>query len=296
MLVERVCEQQQDVQVHSRGSDGEPANQANATDRAKLALSSNVYRYRDCKMESSQDLLVVETPVALVYNGVSHVVLMCTNDDLEELAIGFSLTEGIIEHHRDIHDIEVVPSCHGVELHIEIANRCLQKLKSLKRNMLGRTGCGICGTESLERFSKPFKALPTTQSLDMDKIDAAVATLKHNQALNQMTGATHAAAYLSSSGEIQCVFEDVGRHVALDKLIGHICAKEFRGGAILVTSRASYEMVQKTLMAGIEILLAVSAPTEMAVSLARQNNLTLVGFCRSGRANVYSQISRLTRA
>ncbi|QLE87948.1 formate dehydrogenase accessory sulfurtransferase FdhD [Shewanella sp. Scap07] len=267
-----------------------------AENGSDVAFSSNVHQYRDAHCQQAEDMLVVETPVALSYNGISHVVLMCTNNDLEELAVGFSLTEGIIDNYRDIHDIEVVPSCNGIELRIELANRCLHKLKQLKRNMVGRTGCGICGTESLDRFSKPIIPLDFNVKLDISSIDGALAQLREHQALNQLTGATHAAAYLSASGKLVAIYEDVGRHIALDKLIGYICKHGLSGGAILVTSRASYEMVQKTLLAGIEVLLAISAATEMAVKLADANNLTLAGFCRPGRANVYSHVHRLEQA
>ncbi|NKF50718.1 formate dehydrogenase accessory sulfurtransferase FdhD [Shewanella sp. WXL01] len=258
-----------------------------------VAQRSQVHQYRDCHCQQAQDMLVVETPVALIYNGVSHVVLMCTNNDLEELAVGFSLTEGIIDSYQDIHDIEVAPSCNGIELHVELANRCLHKLKDLKRNMTGRTGCGICGTESLDRFAKPVTPLGFNLTLNVAKIDGALEQLREHQALNQLTGATHAAAYLSPEGELVAIYEDVGRHIALDKLIGYICKHQLSGGAILVTSRASYEMVQKTLLAGIEVLMAISAATEMAVKLAEANNLTLAGFCRPGRACVYSHVSRI---
>ncbi|QFU22236.1 formate dehydrogenase accessory sulfurtransferase FdhD [Shewanella eurypsychrophilus] len=253
-----------------------------------------VHQYRkhaNYKLET--DLLVVETPIALIYNGISHVVLMCTSDDLEELAVGFSLTEGIIEHYHDIHDIEVVRSCNGIELHIELANRCLSKLKNHRRNLVGRTGCGICGTESLERFEKPLSKLAFTLSFHVEHIDIALEQLNQHQQLNALTGATHAAAYVSTSGELLAIREDVGRHIALDKLIGYIASNKLTGGVILVTSRASYEMVQKTITAGVEVLLAISAATEMAVTLAKENNLTLIGFCRPGRANIYSHIGRI---
>ncbi|MEI6859283.1 MAG: formate dehydrogenase accessory sulfurtransferase FdhD [Shewanella sp.] len=255
---------------------------------------NTVHQYRKhsyYKVET--DLLVVETPVALIYNGISHVVLMCSCNDLEELAVGFSLTEGIIEHFHDIHDIEVTRSCNGIELRIELANRCLSKLKSTRRNMVGRTGCGICGAESLERFGKPLTKLDFNLIFHIDDIDIALEQLNQHQQLNALTGATHAAAYISASGELLAIREDVGRHIALDKLIGYIVTNSLSGGAILVTSRASYEMVQKTITAGVELLLAISAATDMAVTLAKKNNLTLIGFCRPGRANIYTHVSRV---
>lgn len=247
----------------------------------------------DSSSQLGQETFAIETPVALVYNGISHTVLMCTNQYLEDLAVGFSLSEGIIDHDRDIHDMTPVVSRSGVELHIELSNRCIERLKQVRRSMAGRTGCGICGSESLQHVVREQAALPTSSHFDWHQIDGVLEQLNQKQWLNQVTGSTHAAVYVSQQGEIVAIREDVGRHIALDKLVGHIVRNKLAGGAILVTSRASFEMVQKTVSAGVEILLAISAATSMAVELAEKSNLTLVGFCRPGRADAYTYPERL---
>lgn len=260
----------------------------------EIIVTAPVMRFRhnvDAKLQDEN--FATETAVALVYNGISHAVLMCTASDLEDLAVGFSLSEGIIDHSRDIHDIVQVGSDKGIELHIEIANRCMERLKKVRRSMAGRTGCGICGSESLEHVVRPLASLPKTTFLSWQKIDGILQQLNSLQNLNQVTGATHAAAYISAEGNVITIREDIGRHIALDKLVGHILRNKLSGGAILVTSRASFEMVQKAVSAGIEILLAISAATSMAVELAQKSNLTLVGFCRPGRADAYTYPERI---
>lgn len=260
----------------------------------EIIVTAPVMRFRhnvDAKLQDEN--FATETAVALVYNGISHAVLMCTASDLEDLAVGFSLSEGIIDHSRDIHDIVQVGSDKGIELHIEIANRCMERLKKVRRSMAGRTGCGICGSESLEHVVRPLASLPKTTFLSWQKIDGILQQLDIRQNLNQVTGATHAAAYISAEGNVITIREDIGRHIALDKLVGHILRNKLSGGAILVTSRASFEMVQKAVSAGIEILLAISAATSMAVELAQKSNLTLVGFCRPGRADAYTYPERI---
>ncbi|MGY6037346.1 formate dehydrogenase accessory sulfurtransferase FdhD [Aeromonas sp. AE23HZ002T15] len=238
-------------------------------------------------------LLPAETPVALVYNGIAHSVMMCSATDLEDFAIGFSLSEGIIDGLHDIHDMEQREGCQGIELHIELANRCVHRLKEKKRTLAGRTGCGICGSESLAQVVRSLPPLPDSQRLPVAHIDKVLAALRPLQQLGQSTGATHAAVHLDLAGNILAIREDVGRHIALDKLVGHLCRSGRRDGAILVTSRASFEMVQKCASAGVEILLAISAATELAVERAEQSNLTLAGFCRPGRAEIYCGRQRI---
>ncbi|MNG88076.1 formate dehydrogenase accessory protein [compost metagenome] len=239
-------------------------------------------------------LLPCETPVALVYNGIAHTVMMCSPTELEDFAIGFSLSEGIIDSLQDIHDIEQVASCQGIEVHVTLANRCVHRLKEKRRTLTGRTGCGICGSESLDQVVRTLPRLPDSQRLEVTLIDKVLETLRPLQLLGQSTGATHAAVHLDGAGNILAIREDVGRHIALDKLVGHLCRSGRRDGAILVTSRASFEMVQKCASAGIEILLAISAATELAVERAEQTGLTLVGFCRPGRAEIYSGRQRIS--
>ncbi|CAI8757710.1 formate dehydrogenase accessory sulfurtransferase FdhD [Kosakonia quasisacchari] len=241
------------------------------------------------------DMLAEEVPVALVYNGISHVVMMASPKDLELFAIGFSLSEGIIENASDIYGMDIVPSCNGLEVQIELSSRRFMGLKERRRALAGRTGCGVCGVEQLNDIGKPITPLPFTQTFDLQALDIGLAHLTDFQPVGQLTGCTHAAAWMLPSGELAGGHEDVGRHVALDKLLGHRAreAQAWARGAVLVSSRASYEMVQKSAMCGVEILFAVSAATTLAVEVAQRCNLTLVGFCKPGRATIYTHPQRL---
>ncbi|NPE61375.1 formate dehydrogenase accessory sulfurtransferase FdhD [Dickeya dadantii] len=240
-----------------------------------------------------QDWLAEEVPVALVYNGISHVVMMASPKDLEPFALGFSLSEGIIQSPQDIYGIDVVPVCNGIEVQIELSSRRFSGLKARRRAMDGRTGCGVCGVEQLEEIGKPVSPLPFTQHFSLSRLEQALQAMKSVQQAGALTGSTHAAAWLSPEGELLGGCEDVGRHVALDKLLGTRARQPWQQGAALVSSRASYEMVQKSAMCGVEILFAVSAATSLAVEVAARCNLTLVGFCRPGRATVYTHPQRL---
>lgn len=241
------------------------------------------------------DEVAEEVPVALVYNGISHVVMMASPKDLEHFAIGFSLSEGIIESPQDIYAMDVVPSCNGLEVQVELSSRRFMGLKERRRALAGRTGCGVCGVEQLNDIGKPVQPLPFTQTFDLANLDNALRHLPDFQPVGQLTGCTHAAAWVQTSGHLAGGHEDVGRHVALDKLLGRraIEGEVWQQGAILVSSRASYEMVQKSAMCGVEILFAVSAATTLAVEVAERCNLTLVGFCKPGRATVYTHPLRL---
>lgn len=243
---------------------------------------------------SQPDWVAEEVPVALVYNGISHVVMMASPKDLEAFAVGFSLSEGIIESARDIFGLDVTRNCHGIEVNIELSSRRFAGLKERRRAMAGRTGCGVCGIEQLDDLFRPLVPLPFTQTFAMSNLDQALDQLKSIQPVGQLTGCTHAAAWISPEGHLLGGCEDVGRHVALDKMLG-IKAREagWKNGAALVSSRASYEMVQKTAMCGIEILFAVSAATSLAIDVAERCNLTLIGFSKPGRATVYTHSQRL---
>lgn len=241
------------------------------------------------------DEVAEEVPVALVYNGISHVVMMASPKDLEHFAMGFSLSEGIIESPQDIYGMEVVPSCNGLEVQVELSSRRFMGLKERRRALAGRTGCGVCGVEQLNDIGKPVQPLAFTQTFNLADLDRALKHLHDFQPVGQLTGCTHAAAWVQPSGNLAGGHEDVGRHVALDKLLGRraIEGETWRQGAVLVSSRASYEMVQKSAMCGVEILFAVSAATTLAVEVAERCNLTLVGFCKPGRATIYTHPERL---
>ena len=244
---------------------------------------------------ATPDFLAEEVPVAPVYNGISHVVMMASPKDLELFAIGFSLSEGIIAHPQDIYGMDVVQACNGLEVQIELSSRRFMGLKERRRALAGRTGCGVCGVEQLNDIGKPVTPLPFTQTFNLANLDHALAHLNDVQPIGQLSGCTHAAAWVLPSGDIAGGHEDVGRHVALDKLMGRRARESdlWQHGAALVSSRASYEMVQKSAMCGVEILFAVSAATTLAVEVAERCNLTLVGFCKPGRATVYTHPQRL---
>nr|WP_250900666.1 formate dehydrogenase accessory sulfurtransferase FdhD [Enterobacter cloacae] len=244
---------------------------------------------------ATPDFLAEEVPVALVYNGISHVVMMASPKDLELFAIGFSLSEGIIAHPQDIYGMDVVQACNGLEVQIELSSRRFMGLKERRRALAGRTGCGVCGVEQLNDIGKPVAPLPFTHTFNLANLDHALAHLNDVQPIGQLSGCTHAAAWVLPSGEIAGGHEDVGRHVALDKLMGRRARESdlWQHGAALVSSRASYEMVQKSAMCGVEILFAVSAATTLAVEVAERCNLTLVGFCKPGRATIYTHPQRL---
>ncbi|NMP28282.1 formate dehydrogenase accessory sulfurtransferase FdhD [Rahnella sp. SAP-1] len=244
--------------------------------------------------DSQPDWVAEEVPVALVYNGISHVVMMASPKDFEAFAVGFSLSEGIIESVRDIYGLEVTTNCNGIEVNIELSSRRFAGLKERRRAMAGRTGCGVCGIEQLGDLFRPLAPLPFTQTFTVGHLDHALSQLQSVQPIGQLTGCTHAAAWIDTQGQLLGGCEDVGRHVALDKMLG-LKARQptWQAGAALVSSRASYEMVQKTAMCGIEILFAVSAATSLAVDVAERCNLTLVGFSKPGRATVYTHPQRL---
>ncbi|MBG5883931.1 MULTISPECIES: formate dehydrogenase accessory sulfurtransferase FdhD [Providencia] len=272
--------------------------ETNTTNNPKLSkmigVQSTIVQQKNNLGSLVNDFVAEEIPVALVYNGISHVVMMATPKDLEDFAVGFSLSEGIIQSRDEIRGIDIVQGCHrGIEVHIELSSRRFMALKERRRNLTGRTGCGICGTEQLDEIFKPITPLPFTQTFSLSYLDNALQELKTVQEIGALTGCTHAAAWISPEGRLVGGCEDVGRHVALDKLLGMKSRSDWQQGAILVSSRASYEMVQKAASCGAEILFAVSAATSLAIEVAEKANLTLVGFCRQGKATVFTHPSRV---
>lgn len=256
-------------------------------------LTNSATSDSDIIVTERQDTLAKEVPVALVYNDIAHTVMMCSPRDLEDFAMGFSLTEGIIDKPADIYGIDIEEVCNGMEARIELATRCFVALKDHRRTLTGRTGCGICGAEQIQQVYKNVAKLDRTLTFNICQFDICLQQLYEAQELGKQTGSTHAAAFFSAEGKLLAIREDVGRHVALDKLLGWHAKVDKPQGFIVVTSRASYEMVQKTVSCGIEMLIAISAATDLAVQMAEQYNLTLVGFAREGRATIYSGKERL---
>lgn len=243
---------------------------------------------------TQSDFVAIEMPVALVYNGISHVVMMATPKDLELFAIGFSLSEGIIEQPNEIYSIEIESTSQGIEVQIELSSRRFIALKEKRRNLTGRTGCGICGAEQLDQVCQTLPHLPFKANINLADFTDSIKYLRQVQIVGEQTGCTHAAVWLDYHGRFIAGFEDIGRHVALDKLLGYRAKQRVQEGVILVSSRASYEMVQKTAKCGVEILLAVSAATSKAIDMAESTNLTLVSFFRGDKGVIYFGQQRIT--
>nr|WP_231874609.1 formate dehydrogenase accessory sulfurtransferase FdhD [Azoarcus sp. KH32C] len=245
---------------------------------------------------ASVETVIEEVPVALVYNGISHAVMLASPTDLEDFALGFSLSEGILSNPGELYDCEVVHGPGGIEVRLDIAAARMFGLKERRRNLAGRTGCGLCGVDSLDAAVRtPAPVAPRT-AVRASAIQRALAELNALQPLHRATGAAHAAAWADNDGSLQLVREDVGRHNALDKLAGALAAHRVNpaDGFAVVTSRASYEMVQKAATAGIGVLAAISAPTAFAVRVADAAHVTLVGLARAGRMTVYTHPTQLT--
>lgn len=262
---------------------------------ADVPLSTlDVSQWQNGEIVKTQDCLAEETPVALIYNGVSHAVMLATAQDLEDFALGFSLSEGIVQSVSEFYGIEMQVQNNGIELHCEIASECFMHLKERRRSLAGKTGCGLCGAENLAQAMRYPALLKTPRTFNAKAIVTALHAIQAQQKLQLQTGATHASAYVQTDGSVNLVREDVGRHNALDKLVGALAKQELdRTGFIITTSRASFEMVQKTASAGVGMLVAVSAPTGLAVRVAEQCGLTLVGFARESRYVIYSHADNI---
>lgn len=259
-------------------------------------------RCRGDLVEKGSELLAEEVPVALAYNGIAHAVMLASPLDLEDFALGFTLSERIVRHPRDVYDIEIDHTPRGIAVDLRIAAGAMARLKGTRSARLGKTGCGLCGVDSLDYFEQEA-CLPApdaqpallTQRIVPAALHRAMAELAARQHLHQATGAVHAAGWAGVDGALLCVREDVGRHNALDKLIGALAHAGVApdAGFAVVTSRASFEMVQKAARAGFGLLAAISAPTALAVRMAEGAGLTLAGFVRGGRHVVYSHPQRL---
>jgi len=253
------------------------------------------YRWTGAAGAHSDETVAEEVPVALVYNGISHVVMLSTPSDLEDLALGFSLSECIVGRSGEIHDLEIVERDNGIEVHMQLSAERAHLLKQHRRTLAGRTGCGLCGSESLDQLAKRAAIVRSSAVMNAGALPRALSALQGMQHLFHLTGAVHAAAWCDFSGEIHLVREDVGRHNALDKVIGSLASRHwgFDEGFVLMTSRASYEIVQKAAAVGIAVVAAVSAPTGMAVRVAVDSGVTLIGFARGERHCVYSHPERV---
>lgn len=249
------------------------------------SVSRPIVRRRRGEAKAVTDRVVEEYPVALVFNGISHAVMMATPLDLEEFATGFALTEGIVERATDIFDIEVFMHADGAEVQLTIAQQAFLQLKGKRRALAGRTGCGVCGIESIELLDlRPERIAPAGAASVVlpSAIERAAQELPARQVLMRETGGIHAAAWCNCDGSIVEAFEDVGRHNALDKLIGRLARRrvDMRDGFVFLSSRASYELVRKAARMNIPLLATISAPTSLAIDIAQQAGMRLLSFCR----------------
>jgi FdhD protein len=252
-------------------------------------------RLSDAAVHHESAAVAAEIPVALVYNGRPHAVMMCTPADLEDFGYGFTVSEEIARA-EDISRLDVVRYSHGIELQIEIPGDAAEKLSERSRAIAGRTGCGLCGVEVIQDALREVRPIRSATLVMREALWRASESLNEMQPMNRETNAIHAAAWASPHGELKVVREDVGRHNALDKVIGALRREKIDAsrGFVVVTSRASYELVQKAAVADIPLLAAVSRPTALAVQLAQTAGITLVGLLRGRSGNVYTHKERIT--
>jgi FdhD protein len=235
-----------------------------------------------------------ETPVAVTYDGSSYAVMMATPSDLEDFAIGFSLFEGVIDKPGDIDTLDIIDVEDGVETRIWLKPEIGQRHVGRRRAIIGPTGCGLCGVESIAEAMKPLAHIESAATVRSDDLIAAMSRLHGLQALNAKTRAVHAAAFWDRRDTL-IVREDVGRHNALDKILGAAATSELdcANGVVLMTSRVSVELIQKTARLGAPIIAAVSAPTALAVRLAEAAGITLVAVLRDDGFEVFTHSERI---
>ena len=255
-----------------------------------------VDRWKGQLYERREDFIAEEVPISLIYNQIPHVVMLATPTNLEEFALGFSITEGIIKSPHELLSARVYNRSNGIEVQLKIPEHRFDRLSDKGRNLTGRTGCGLCGASTLQQAIRQPNAVKGELSVSAEDLRSALFDIGNHQKLNHITGAVHAAAWVVPGQGISDIREDVGRHNALDKLIGCLLRNntDLSSGFIIITSRASYEMVQKTAWVGISLLAAISAPTGLAIRLANETGLTLIGFARGDQHVVYTHPRRLT--
>ncbi|MHB2266256.1 formate dehydrogenase accessory sulfurtransferase FdhD [Aliihoeflea sp. PC F10.4] len=238
-----------------------------------------------------------ETPVALSYGGTTHAVMMASPADLEDFALGFSITEGIIDHPDEVEAFDVIDAGAGIDIQIRLKDQANRKFEARRRRLAGPVGCGLCGIESIDEAMRSVDAVgKSALTLSADEITRAVEQLSAHQTFHRQTGAVHAAGFFVAEKGVVAAREDVGRHNALDKLAGALAkmAVEGQDGAVVVTSRVSVEMVQKTASIGASFIIAVSAPTALAIRTAEDAGMTLVALVRGSEFDVFTHPERVT--
>lgn len=262
----------------------------------KISRSATRLAHRVSSFHEGTRMVPEEVPVAVSYNGSTQAVMMATPDSLEDFAIGFTLTENIVDHISEIEAIEVVAFEKGIDVQIRLSERPEQRLAARRRFMAGPVGCGLCGIDSIDHALRPLRALDRDGGkFTSHDISMAVKSLAEGQELNAETHAVHAAGFYVPGKGLIAVREDVGRHNALDKLVGAVSriGTSPKEGIVAITSRVSVEMVQKAVMFGTSVLAAISAPTALAIRTAEEANLTLVALVRGDEFDVYTHGERI---
>ena len=234
----------------------------------------------DGEITAGQREIAVEAPVAIEVDGLGYAVMMMTPRDLDAFALGFMLTERLADTPADVVDIDAFEAPAGWIVRVALSDRCRPRIHDRVRHRSSDTGCGLCGIASLEQLARPVAQRPPRPTAGAPAIFAALAALRGHQRLNAATGAVHAAAACDAQGAVTALFEDVGRHNALDKLIGAGARAAEHPAFLLVTSRISFEMVDKALVAAAPLLVGISAPTSLALDHARTHGLTLIALAR----------------
>ena len=261
--------------------------------------SAPALRIDGTRRETFDDTVIEETPIALLYNGRSHAVMMATPTDLPDFALGFALTEGIVASADEFELVDCVRGEYGIALHAAIPQARFDALDARERNLTGRSGCGLCGTESLEAAIRPLRKVASDARFDATAIADGLEQLSARQELNRRCGGAHAAGFVHANGIV--VREDVGRHNALDKLAGALATSTLptlapstrADGFLAITSRASYEIVHKSAAVGIAVIAAMSAPTDRAIRIADEAGIKAIAFARGESMTVYAHPQRL---
>jgi FdhD protein len=252
--------------------------------------------WRDGSPSTGSRSIPEETAVALTYNGGTYAVMMTTPQDLEDFAVGFSLSEGVISASKDVDSLNIMSLDHGIELRMWLSKQKADRLQERRRHIAGPTGCGLCGIESIAEAMRPAAVVGRGPHFSPEQIMVAMQGLSSRQKLNIETRAVHAAAFWIATSGIVALREDVGRHNALDKLSGALARASIVAseGIILLTSRVSVEMVQKSAAIGAPVMVSVSAPTALAVRMADAAGITLAAIARADGFEVFTHPGRIS--
>ncbi len=254
------------------------------------ASQTQHYHYSDSEQMGTAEL-VTEVALAISYKGVNHVVMMVSPIALDDFILGFSLSEGIILSSLSLKDIEYKSTDMGIEADVTISERDFSSLKQQRRHLTGRTGCGICGHEALENVLLVSEAGGKTELPPITALEGLEQRIREWQPHRKVSGALHGALFVSNSGEVKACREDIGRHNALDKLIGFLIKTKVEpdSGFIVITSRCSYELIQKLARVAFPTLVSLSSPTTLAVSWAQQHNINLIHITKKQAPRVYNR-------